>query len=99
MYESASAESLEKELLVLTDVDVSPGRHRLDGLVQTSGVGSGVFAYLNGYRFDTKNQRVFSVEPGDVQCISVVVHYRGGLTTPLNERPVMSLAEEIAPRR
>jgi hypothetical protein len=99
MYESQSAEALQKELLLLADVDVSPGPHRLDSLVEVSGVGSGVFAYLNGYRFETNNQRTFSVEPGEVQCISVVLHYRGNLTTPLNERPATLFAEESAPGR
>lgn len=97
MYESPSPEALQKELQLLTDVDVSPGPHRLDSVVEVSGAGSGVFAYLNGYRFETKNQRTFSVEPGTVQCISVVVHYRGNLTTPLNERPATQLTEEPAP--
>jgi hypothetical protein len=97
MYENPSADTLQKELLLLTDVDVSPGPHRLDSLVEVSGVGSGVFAYLNGYRFETKNQRTLSVEAGTVQCISVVVHYRGDLTTPIDERPATLFTEEPAP--
>lgn len=99
VYAGSDEPQLERELVVLTDVEVEPGTHRLDSRVQVSGRGSGLFAHLNDYRSELAQERSFLVPAGGVSCLSVFVSYQGGLTTPVQERPRSVLLEERAPPR
>ena len=97
VYENHSKDQLRDELAQLIDIDVLPGRHRLDSIVQVAGWGSGPFAYLKDYRFNLPRQHTFSLGQGEVRCISLVVYSRDGLTVALEERTATQYVEERAP--
>jgi len=97
VQESHDLAQLEKELLVLTEVDLGPGQHRIDTVVKGAGQGSGPFSYLADYRYERPSQLVFSIQPGQVRCISLVVYYRDGITLPIEQRPVAELVAEGKP--
>jgi hypothetical protein len=97
VYTNENTDQLQRELVHLADVDLSPGQHRLDSLVKVSGWGEGLFAYLKDYRVKSPNQRSFSLRAGEVRCISLVVFYRDGLTLPIEQRPTTDYVDEAAP--
>lgn len=97
VYGNENTDQLQRELVLLADVDLPPGQHRLDSLVKVSGWGEGLFAYLKDYRVQLPNQRSFSLRAGEVRCISLVVSYRDGVTVPVEQRPTTAYVEEAAP--
>jgi hypothetical protein len=72
---------------VVLDVPVSPEYHWLQVSVVYRGHGSGVFSYLNSYRFEVRHVHGFTAAPGALSEITVVSDERGRATIPLEERP------------
>jgi hypothetical protein len=97
-YETHDTMQLQKEHVVLADMDVPPGVHRLNSLVKVSGWGEGLFAYLQDYRAQIPSEHALSVQGGDVRCVSLVAYYREGISLPVEERPAAHFVEERAPR-
>ena len=65
------------------------GDHELRVLVTLSGFGVGVFSYLRGYKFEVRSSHIFHVDRGKRAEVSVIAHEKGGVTTPLEERPAI----------
>jgi hypothetical protein len=78
----------------LLDVAVPPGEHVLSVLVRLQGHGEGVFAYLNGYRFEVRSSHAFTAPPAVLTEMTVSVYEKGGVTTPLEERPAVRWTEQ-----
>jgi hypothetical protein len=74
---------------VAFDVPVSPGFHMLQARVVYRGQGSGAFSYLESYRFNVLAAHSFTAVPGALSEITMLNYAKGGLTTPLEERPAM----------
>jgi hypothetical protein len=72
---------------VVFDIPVSPGYHVVQASASYRGHGYGVFWYLDRYRFEVRSAHGFTAAPGALSEITVVHHEKGGLTTPLEERP------------
>ena len=74
-----------------------PGEHTLSAVLQYRGHGYGIFSYLRGYSFKTRSSRTFTVHEGKAFKLEVVGYEKGGVTTPLEDRPdvryIMSVAE------
>ncbi|MGE0323957.1 MAG: hypothetical protein AB7S68_16715 [Polyangiaceae bacterium] len=75
---------------------ITPGDHTLQTLVQLRGHGYGVFSYLRGYRFEVKSSHSFTVTEGKTIRLDVVAWEKGGVTTPLEQRPAVRYVEKLA---
>jgi len=74
---------------------IPPGDHTLQVLVQLRGHGYGVFSYLRGYKFEVKSSHAFSVTEGKTIELEAVAWEKGGVTTPLEQRPAVRYIEKI----
>ena len=77
----------DRELITLFDGPVMPGDHTLSVVLVYRGHGYGIFSYLKGYSFKTRSSRTFTVNEGKMLTLEVVGYEKGGITTPLEERP------------
>ena len=74
---------------------VPPGDHTLQVLLQLRGHGYGVFSYLRGYRFEVKSSHSFTVTEGKTVELEAVAWEKGGVTTPVEQRPAIRYVEKI----
>jgi hypothetical protein len=74
---------------------VPPGDHTLQVLVNLQGNGYGVFSYLRGYRFEVRSSHSFTAVEGKTINLDAVSYEKGGVTTPLEERPAVRYNEKI----
>jgi hypothetical protein len=74
---------------------VPPGDHTLQVLIQLRGHGYGVFSYLRGYRFEVKSSHSFTVTEGKTIQLEAIAYEKGGVTTPLEQRPAIRYIEKI----
>lgn len=77
----------ERDMINLFDGPVMPGDHTLSAVLHYRGHGYGIFSYLKGYSFKTRSSRTFTVNEGKALKLDVVGYEKGGVTTPLEERP------------
>ncbi|NRA34424.1 MAG: hypothetical protein HRU17_13880 [Polyangiaceae bacterium] len=75
---------------------IPPGDHTLQVLVQLRGHGYGVFSYLRGYRFEVKSTHSFTVTEGKTIKLEAIAWEKGGVTTPLEQRPDVRYTEKIS---
>ena len=66
---------------------IPPGDHTLQVLLKLQGYGYGVFSYLRGYNFEVKSSTSFTVTEGKTIELKVIAWEKGGVTTPLEDRP------------
>src|SRR4029079_16549944 len=84
----------QKEIPIFSG-SVPPGDHTVQVLLNFQGNGYGVFTYLRGYKFEVKSAHSFtSVEGKTLSLISTSLE-KGGVTTPLEQRPTVEGAEKI----
>ncbi|MCX4239519.1 hypothetical protein [Paraliomyxa miuraensis] len=82
----------EDELLVY-DGNLPPGPHSVTVELTYQGNGYGVFAYLNGYTFDSRSSHSFTApENGAVKLVSQGFE-RGNMTTEMKDRPAVNWQE------
>jgi hypothetical protein len=74
---------------------IPPGDHTLQVLVQLRGHGYGVFSYLRGYKFEVKSSHAFTITEGKTIELEAVAWEKGGVTTPLEQRPAVRYVEKI----
>ncbi|MCC6554040.1 MAG: hypothetical protein IT372_13610 [Polyangiaceae bacterium] len=74
---------------------VPPGDHTLQVLVNLQGNGYGVFSYLRGYRFEVRSSHSFTAVEGKTINLQAVAYEKGGVTTPLEERPAIRYVEKV----
>lgn len=74
---------------------IPPGDHTLQVLIQLRGHGYGVFSYLRGYKFEVKSSHAFTVTEGKTIELEVTAWEKGGVTTPLEQRPAVRYLEKI----
>jgi len=81
---------------------IVPGQHQLAVRLVYRGNGSGVFSYIEGYKFKVQSSYTFNAEPGKVSTVQVVGYEQGGITTDMKDRPAVrydiELSRESAPR-
>jgi hypothetical protein len=67
----------------------------LQVLLRLRGHGYGVFSYLRGYQFEVKQTHSFSVTEGKEVNLDVIAWEKGGVTTPLEQRPAVRYLEKL----
>jgi hypothetical protein len=55
-----------------------------------------VFSYLKGYHFEARSSHSFTAVEGKTLTLQIVAYEKGGVTTPLEERPAVRFNEKIA---
>jgi hypothetical protein len=84
----------QKEIPIFSG-SIPPGDHTLQVLLQLRGHGYGVFSYLRGYRFEVKSDHSFTITEGKTIDLEIVAFEKGGVTTPLEQRPAVRYVEKI----
>ncbi|MDB4941914.1 MAG: Dihydrolipoamide acetyltransferase component of pyruvate dehydrogenase complex [Labilithrix sp.] len=84
----------QKEIPIFSG-SIPPGDHTVQVVLNFQGNGFGVFTYLRGYKFEVKSAHSFtSVEGKTLSLISTALE-KGGVTTPLEQRPTIEWAEKV----
>jgi hypothetical protein len=84
----------QKEIPIFSG-SVPPGDHTLQVLLNYQGNGYGVFTYLRGYKFEVKSSHAFTVTDGKSINVTIIGLEKGGVTTPLEQRPAIDWREKI----
>ena len=84
----------QKEIPVFTG-SVPAGDHTIGVKLTFQGNGYGVFTYLKSYRWDVPGNHSFTAVEGKTMHIIVTALEKGGVTTPLNERPALQWEEKV----
>ncbi len=84
----------QKEIPIFSG-SIPPGDHTVQVVLNFQGNGYGVFTYLRGYKFEVKSAHSFtSVEGKTLSLISTALE-KGGVTTPLEQRPTIEWGEKV----
>jgi hypothetical protein len=75
---------------------IPPGDHTVQVLIQLQGNGFGVFSYLKGYKFEVRSTHSFTAVEGKTISLQVIGYEKGGVTTPLEERPAVRYFEKVS---
>jgi hypothetical protein len=84
----------QKEIPIFSG-SIPPGDHTLQVVIKLQGHGYGVFSYLRGYNFDVKSSHSFTVTDGKTVQLEAVAWEKGGVTTPLEQRPAIRYVEKL----
>jgi hypothetical protein len=84
----------QKEIPVFNG-SVPPGDHTVSILLNFQGNGYGVFTYLRGYKFEVKSSHSFTATEGKTIAVTATALEKGGVTTPLEQRPSVNWNEKI----
>ena len=76
---------------------VPPGDHTIQVALTFQGNGYGVFSYLRGYKFEVKSSHAFTAVEGKTITITATSFEKGGVTTPLEQRPTIEWQEKLQP--
>jgi hypothetical protein len=85
----------EQSEIPIFNGSVPPGDHTLQVLVNLQGNGYGVFSYLRGYRFEVRSSHSFTAVEGKTINLQSIAYEKGGVTTPLEERPAVRYVEKM----
>ncbi len=85
----------DREVIDLFDGPVMPGDHTISVVLLYQGHGYGIFSYLKGYSFKVRSSRTFTVSEGKAVKLEIVGYEKGGVTTPLEERPAVRYVENF----
>jgi hypothetical protein len=85
----------QKEIPIFSG-SIPPGDHTVQVLLQLQGNGYGVFSYLKGYHFEVRSSHSFTAVEGKTLSLQIIAYEKGGVTTPLEERPAVRFTEKIA---
>lgn len=75
---------------------IAPGSHTLSVLAIYQGHGYGVFKYLKKYKYTVRSSHTFTASEGKGTDIKVVAFERGGVTTPLENRPAFDFKVNVS---
>ena len=64
-------------------------------LLNFQGNGYGVFTYLRGYKFEVKSSHSFTAVEGKTLTLTATALEKGGVTTPLEQRPAIEWHEKV----
>ncbi|MDI3283110.1 hypothetical protein [Polyangium sp. 15x6] len=74
---------------------IPPGDHTVQVLVNLQGNGYGVFSYMRGYRLEVRSNHSFTALEGKTMTLQIVSFEKGGVTTPIEERPAVRFVEKV----
>lgn len=84
----------QKEIPIFSG-SIPSGDHTVQAVLTFRGNGYGVFTYLRGYTFETKSAHSFTTVEGKTLSVIATALEKGGVTTPLNERPSIDWNEKV----
>ena len=84
----------QKEIPIFSG-SMPPGDHTIQIALTFQGNGYGVFSYLRGYKFDVKSSHAFTAIEGKTVTITATAYEKGGVTTPLEQRPTIEWQEKL----
>lgn len=90
-----TGELAAKKSIPVYDGPLTPGDHTLQVVVVFQGHGYGVFSYLRAHKYTTKHTHSFTVTEGKVARIEATAFEKGGVTTPIDQRPNVRFTEKI----
>jgi hypothetical protein len=85
----------QKEIPIFSG-SIPPGDHTVQVILNFQGNGYGVFTYLRGYKFEVKSAHSFTAIEGKTISIVATALEKGGVTTPLEQRPTIEWGEKVA---
>lgn len=85
----------DQETIPIFSGSIPPGDHTVQVLTNLQGHGYGVFSYLRGYRFEVRSSHSFTAVEGKTTRLRVLAYEKGGVTTPLEERPAVRYLEKV----
>lgn len=85
----------QKEIPIFSG-SMPPGDHTVQVVLNFQGNGYGVFTYLRGYKFEVKSAHSFTAVEGKTLALFATALEKGGVTTPLEQRPTIEWGEKIA---
>jgi hypothetical protein len=85
----------DQKLIPIYTGSVPPGDHTIGVVLDFRGNGYGVFTYLRGYKFQVKSSHSFTAVEGKTITITATAMEKGGVTTPLEQRPAIEWHEKI----
>jgi hypothetical protein len=86
----------EQKQIPIFSGSIPPGDHTVQVVLVYQGNGYGVFSYLKGYKFDVKSNHSFTAVEGKTLTLEMIAYEKGGVTTPLEERPSVRFNEKIS---
>ncbi len=86
----------QKEIPIFSG-SVPPGDHTVQVALTFQGNGYGVFSYLRGYKFEVKSSHAFTAVEGKSIAVTATAFEKGGVTTPLEQRPAIEWQEKLQP--
>jgi hypothetical protein len=86
----------QKEIPIYSG-SVPPGDHTIQVALTFQGNGYGVFSYLRGYKFEVKSSHAFTAVEGKSISVTATAFEKGGVTTPLEQRPAIEWQEKLLP--
>lgn len=84
----------QREIPIFTG-SIPPGDHTVQVVLNFQGNGYGVFTYLRGYKFEVKSAHSFTSVEGKTLTIVSTALEKGGVTTPLEQRPTIEWGEKV----
>ena len=85
----------EQKNIPIYSGSVPPGDHTIQVAITFQGNGYGVFSYLRGYKFEVKSSHAFTAVEGKTITITATAYEKGGVTTPLEQRPTVEWQEKL----
>jgi hypothetical protein len=86
----------QKQIPIFTGT-MPPGDHTIQVALTFQGNGYGVFSYLRGYKFEVKSSHSFTAVEGKSLSVTATAFEKGGVTTPLEQRPTIEWHEKVMP--
>ncbi len=86
----------QKDIPIYTG-SMPPGDHTIQVALTFQGNGYGVFSYLRGYKFEVKSSHSFTAVEGKALTVTATAFEKGGVTTPLEQRPTIEWQEKVMP--
>lgn len=86
----------QKDIPIYTGT-LPPGDHTIQVALTFQGNGYGVFSYLRGYKFEVKSSHSFTAVEGKSLTVTATAFEKGGVTTPLEQRPTIEWHEKVMP--
>ncbi|MBX3186873.1 MAG: hypothetical protein KF819_07660 [Labilithrix sp.] len=84
----------QKEIPIFSG-SIPPGDHTVQVVLNFQGNGYGVFTYLRGYKFEVKSAHSFTAVEGKTLSLVATALEKGGVTTPLEQRPTIEWGEKV----
>jgi hypothetical protein len=94
--DDTGALSEQRDIPIYTGT-MPPGDHTIQVALTFQGNGYGVFSYLRGYKFEVKSSHSFTAVEGKALTVTATAFEKGGVTTPLEQRPTIEWHEKVVP--